>query len=66
MTAIANKVSTILDINYGENCEKRRCSCSHKQCKTPLKDNLMRFKIISLYTYKDFGLNKEVLKLPWT
>ena len=25
--------------------------CSHKQCKTLLKDHLVRFKIISLYIY---------------
>ena len=32
---------TMLDINFGENCEKWRCSCSHKQCKTLLLDLVM-------------------------
>ena len=42
--------------NYWDKCEKRRCSCSHKQCKTVLKDHLVRFKLISLCIYKDLRL----------
>ena len=41
-------IPTTLDNNYGENL-KRYFSCRHKQYKTLLNDNLVRFKIISLY-----------------
>ena len=36
-----------------DNCEKRCCSGSHKQCKTLLEDHVVRFEIISLYIYKE-------------
>ena len=39
--------------NYWHNHEKRCCSGSHKQCKTLLKDHMVRLKIMSLYIYKD-------------
>ena len=45
---------TIVFRNYRDNCEKRCCSGSHKQCKTLLKDHVVRFKIISLHIYKNF------------
>ena len=38
---------------YRHNCEKRCRSDNHKQRKTLLKDHVVRFKIISLYIYKD-------------
>ena len=40
----------------GTTTEKRCCSGSHKQCKTLLKDHMVRLKIISLYIYKDLRL----------
>ena len=49
-------LSTIVVRYYRDNCEKRRCSGSHKQCKSLLRDHLVRFKIISLYIYKDLRL----------
>ena len=48
--------ASIMFKNYRDKCEKRRCSCSHKQCKTLLKDRLVWFKIISLHIYKDLRL----------
>ena len=42
--------------NYGYKCEKRCCSGSHKQFKTPFKDHMVRLKIMSLYIYKDLRL----------
>ena len=49
-------LSTIVVRYYRDNCEKRRCSGSHKQCKSLLRDHVVRFKIISLYIYKDLRL----------
>ena len=53
--------------NYRDLYEKRCCSGSHKQCKTIFKDHMVRFKIISLYIYKDLRLKKSVCegKKPW-
>ena len=51
--------TTIVFRNYRDNCNKRRCSSSHKQCKTLLKDHVVRFKIISLYIYKDLRLRSN-------
>ena len=42
--------------NYQDNCEKRCCSGSHKQCKIRFKDHMVRLKIMSLYIYKDLRL----------
>ena len=42
--------------NYRHKREKRCCSGSHKQRKTLFKDHIVRFKIISLYIYKDLRL----------
>ena len=42
--------------NYWRNYEKRCFSGSHNQCKTLLKDHMVRLKIISLYIYKDLRL----------
>ena len=56
MEASYQKISIYTAIvfrNYLDNCEKRCCSCNHKQCKTLLKDHVVRLKIISLYIYKD-------------
>ena len=39
-------ITTIIFRNYRDNCEKRCCSGSYKQCKTLLKDHVGRFKII--------------------
>ena len=47
---------------YLHNYEKRCCSWSHKQCKTVLKDHMVRFKIMSLYIYKDLRLKTLDLK----
>ena len=37
---VGNMISTVLDKNYLDDCEKRRCSWHHKQCTTTLKDHL--------------------------
>ena len=42
--------------NYRDKREKRCCSGSYKQCKTLLKEHMVRFKINSLYIYKDLRL----------
>ena len=42
--------------NYRDKREKWCCCSSHKQCKTLFKDHMVRFKIISLYIYKDLRL----------
>ena len=49
-----NYPSTIVLRNYRDNYENRCCSGSHKRCKTLF---VVRFKIISLYLYKDLRLN---------
>ena len=38
----SKSVNTIVFRNYRDNCEKRRCSCCHKQCKTLLKDHVVK------------------------
>ena len=53
---------TILVINYKLWRKLRKTALfvySHKQCKTLLKYNMVRFKIISLYIYKDLRLEFE-------
>ena len=40
---------TIVDKIYWPKYKKRCCSCSHKQCKTLLRDHMVRLKIMSLY-----------------
>ena len=52
-------LSTLVVRYYRDNCEKRRCSGSHKQCKSLLRDHVVRFKIISLYIYKDLKLHRN-------
>ena len=42
--------------NYRDNRKKRCRSGSRKQCKTLFKDHMVRFKIVSLYIYKDLTL----------
>ena len=57
---VINKFSnhpTMLVRNYRDKRAKRCCSGSHKQCKTLFKDHMVRFKIISLYIYKDLRSN---------
>ena len=49
--------------NYQDKREKQCCSSSHRQCKTLFKDHLVRFKIISLYIYKDLRLRLRILGL---
>ena len=51
--------------NYWHNYEKPCCAGSHKQCKTLLKDHMVRLKIISLYIYKDLGLISHVTIITW-
>ena len=55
-------ISTMLVRNYRDKREKRCCCGSHKQCKTLFKDHMVRFKIISLYIYKDLRLKTEDLR----
>ena len=43
--------------DYRDKREKRYRSGSHKQCKILFKGHMVRFKIISLYIYKDLRLN---------
>ena len=45
-----------MEINYLDNCEKRRCICNLKQFKTLFRVHMVRLKIISLYIYKDLRL----------
>ena len=41
--------STIMEINYLDNSEKRRCIWHHKQFKTRFREHMVTLKIISLY-----------------
>ena len=41
--------ATSLHRNYWHNYEKRCCVISHKQFKTPLREHMVKLKIISLY-----------------
>ena len=52
----------ILLKNYRNKREKRCCCGSHKQHKTLFKDHMVRFKIISLYIYKDLRLKTYDLR----
>ena len=38
--SVPPSISTIVDKIYWHNYEKRCCSCSHKQCKTLLRDHM--------------------------
>ena len=43
--------STIMEIDYMDNCEKRHCIWHHKQFKTLFREHMVRLNIISLYIY---------------
>ena len=49
-------LATMVVRNFRDKREKRCCTGSHKQCKTLFKHHMVRFKIISLYIYKDIRL----------